>query len=163
MALILIIPDDRGKTLASFFFKDFIYLFLESWEGREKERERNINVWLPLPYSLLESWPATQTCALTGNWTSDPLVHRPAFSPLSHTSQGGSKISKACSCLGVLLVDVQLPQNYLLKRICFIVLLLLLCQRLLTMLHGSISGLFFHWSTCWFFCQYHTLSIPVWL
>ena len=87
MALILIIPDDRGKTLASFFFKDFIYLFLESWEGREKEKERNINVWLPLPYSLLESWPATQTCALTGNWTSDPLVHRPEFNPPSHTSQ----------------------------------------------------------------------------
>ena len=30
------------------FFKDFIYLFLERGEGREKERERNINVWLPL-------------------------------------------------------------------------------------------------------------------
>ena len=28
------------------------YLFLDSREGREKERERNINVWLPLmcPY-----------------------------------------------------------------------------------------------------------------
>ena len=30
------------------FFKDFIYLFLERGEGREKERERNIDVWLPL-------------------------------------------------------------------------------------------------------------------
>ena len=29
-------------------FKDFIYLFLERRKGREKERERNINVWLPL-------------------------------------------------------------------------------------------------------------------
>ena len=28
--------------------EDFIYLFLERREGREKERERNINVWLPL-------------------------------------------------------------------------------------------------------------------
>ena len=27
-----------------FFFKDFIYLFLERWEGREKEKERNIDV-----------------------------------------------------------------------------------------------------------------------
>ena len=26
------------------FFKDFIYLFLERGEGREEERERNINV-----------------------------------------------------------------------------------------------------------------------
>ena len=30
----------------------------------------------------------TQACALTGNQTSDPLVHRPALNPLSHTSQG---------------------------------------------------------------------------
>ena len=29
------------------FFKDFIYLFLEREEGREKEREGNIKVWLP--------------------------------------------------------------------------------------------------------------------
>ena len=29
-------------------FKDFIYLFLERGEGREKKKERNINVWLPL-------------------------------------------------------------------------------------------------------------------
>ena len=32
-----------------FFFKDFIYLFLEGGEGREKERERNIE-WLPLAH-----------------------------------------------------------------------------------------------------------------
>ena len=30
------------------FFLDFIYLFLHRGEGRKKERERNINVWLPL-------------------------------------------------------------------------------------------------------------------
>ena len=29
-------------------FKDCIYLFLERREGREKERERSISVWLPL-------------------------------------------------------------------------------------------------------------------
>ena len=48
-------------------FKDFISLFLERREGREKERERNINVWLPLEHSLLETWPTTQACGLTGN------------------------------------------------------------------------------------------------
>ena len=32
------------------FLKDFIYLFLERGEGREKEREENINVWLPLAH-----------------------------------------------------------------------------------------------------------------
>ena len=70
------------------FLKYFIYLFLERGRWKEKERERNINVWLPLAYPLLGTWPATQACALTGNLTSNPLVHRPALSPLSHTSQG---------------------------------------------------------------------------
>ena len=65
----------------------FIYLFLERGEGTEKER-RNINVWLPLMRPLLGTWHATQACALTRNWTSDPLVHRPEFNPLSHTSWG---------------------------------------------------------------------------
>ena len=62
-----------------------MFIFREG-EGREKERERHINVWLPLTCSLPGTWPATQACALTG--TSDPLVHRPAFNPLSRTSSG---------------------------------------------------------------------------
>ena len=37
---------------------------------------------------LLGFCPATQACALTGNQTSDILIHRPALSLLSHTSQG---------------------------------------------------------------------------
>ena len=39
----------KGESLSVFhFFKDFIYLFLDRvGEGSEKERERNINVWLP--------------------------------------------------------------------------------------------------------------------
>ena len=72
----------------SSFKKYFIYLFLERGEGREKERERNMNVWLPLACPLLGTWPATQACALTGNWTNDPLVLRPALNTVSHTSQG---------------------------------------------------------------------------
>ena len=32
------------------FFKGFIYPFLDRGEGREKERERNINVCLPLEH-----------------------------------------------------------------------------------------------------------------
>ena len=70
------------------FFKDFIYLLLDRGEEWEKERERNISVWLPLMRPLLGIWPATQACALTGNQTSAPLVHRPLLNPLSHTSQG---------------------------------------------------------------------------
>ena len=56
------------------YFKDFI-LFLDSGEEKEKERERNIKVWLPLACPLLGTWPATQARALTGNPTSSPLVH----------------------------------------------------------------------------------------
>ena len=48
------------------FLKDFIYLFLDRGEGREKERERNIIV-CSLECPLLGTWPATQACALTGN------------------------------------------------------------------------------------------------
>ena len=69
----------------------YIYLFLERGEGKEEEREkeweRNFNQ-LPLPCPLLGTWTATQACALTGNQTGDPLVHRQALNPASHTSQG---------------------------------------------------------------------------
>ena len=71
-----------------YFLKCFIYLFLERGEGREKEGERSINVWLPLAQPPLGTWPVTQACAPTGNQTDIPSVHRPAFNPLSHTSQG---------------------------------------------------------------------------
>ena len=49
------------------FLKILFYLFLDRGEGSEKERERSINVWLPLMCPLLGTWPATQACALTGN------------------------------------------------------------------------------------------------
>ena len=77
----------------SFFFLDFTYLFVERGDGREKERERNISVWLPLIRPLLETGTAMQACALTANRTHDPLVHRPALNPLSHTSQGPNSTS----------------------------------------------------------------------
>ena len=73
------------------FKKYFIYLFLERGEGKEKERERNINVWLLLTHPLLGTWLVNQACALTGNWTGDPLVRRPALNPLSYTSQGKNR------------------------------------------------------------------------
>ena len=46
------------------FKKDLFIYFLEREEGREKERERNINVWLPLMRPTLGTLPATQACAL---------------------------------------------------------------------------------------------------
>ena len=63
-------------------------LFIVRQSGKEGERERNINVWLPFTHLLLGTWPAAQARALTGSQTIDPLVHRPALNLLSHTSQG---------------------------------------------------------------------------
>ena len=69
------------------FFLKILFIYLERREGKEKERERNINVWLPLMRPQLGTWPTTQACALTGNRTSNPSVHRPTLNPLSYTSQ----------------------------------------------------------------------------
>ena len=83
----------KSEVIATFlgainFFKDFIYLFLERGERREKERERTVNVWLLLAHPQLGTKPATQACALPGKSTCNPLVHRPELNPLSYTSQG---------------------------------------------------------------------------
>ena len=75
LAAILSLFLESFKLLDNLFFifliiyllKIFIYISSERGEGREKERERNINVSLPLARPLLGTWPATQTCALTGN------------------------------------------------------------------------------------------------
>ena len=77
----------RIKDYPFYFFKDFIYLF---WErGREGERKGENHRCVVASWARHSgTWPAAQACALTGNQTSDPLVHRPAFNPLSHTSQG---------------------------------------------------------------------------
>ena len=52
--------------------------------GREGEKHQCVVASHAPPTG---TWPATQACALTGNPTGDPLVCRPALSPLSHTSQ----------------------------------------------------------------------------
>ena len=82
-------PEYNGAFL---FFKDFTYLFTERGEGRKKQRERNINVWVSLMRPLLGAWPTTQACAPTGNQTIDPLVRRPPLDPLSHTSQSTTEL-----------------------------------------------------------------------
>ena len=78
----------RWAQLLDDYFKKmyFMYLFLQRGEWRETERERNINVWLPLMRPLLGTWPATKACALIGNPTRDPEVHRRARNLLSYTS-----------------------------------------------------------------------------
>ena len=103
------INSNTAGVRYDFIFKDFIYLLLERGEGKEKERDRNINVWVPLMCPLLGTWPATQACALTRNRSSDPLVSRPALSPLSHTSQGAFLIFWGIS---ILLPTVAAPSAF---------------------------------------------------
>ena len=73
---------------------------------------RGTSVYGCLARPLLGTWPTTQVCALTGNRTGDPLVHRPALNPLCHTSQGSTpmfiavlftvaKIWKQPKCLSI--------------------------------------------------------------
>ena len=71
----------------SFFFLKILFIFRE--RGREGEREGKKHQCMVASHTPhLWTWPTTQACALTGNWTINPLVQRPALSPLSYTSQG---------------------------------------------------------------------------
>ena len=92
---------DSFPQLYSLFLKKilFINFFLERSEGKEKEREGNISVWLPLACPLLQTRPATQACALIGNRTGDPLLCRPELNPLSHISQGSTVIFSKSSLI----------------------------------------------------------------
>ena len=83
------------SEIMNFLKRFYLFIFRDAGSGgrerdRERVRERIINVWLLLTHPLLGTWPATQACALTGNRTRNPSVHRPALNPLSHTSQGGN-------------------------------------------------------------------------
>ena len=81
-------PNAETSLGGFFFLRFYLFIFRERGRGvKGKERERNIDVWLPLVRPLLGTWAATQARSLTGNRTSDPLVPRSALNPLSHTSQ----------------------------------------------------------------------------
>ena len=109
------LPDPVGDAV---FLKDFIYLILEREEGREKEkvRERNISVWLPLVRPSVGTWPATQACALAGNRTGD-LFGLWDNAQLSHAGTVSPNSSFALSCLspseryGVCCTESQAPRG----------------------------------------------------
>ena len=67
--------------------------------GREGEKKRNINVQdkhqsVTSHMPQLGTWPVTQACTLTRNWTGNLSVCRPELNPLSHTSQGSKLFLK---------------------------------------------------------------------
>ena len=64
------IQNTRGKTYVSFLFLYFLknILFIYFW--REKERERNNNVWLPLTCPL-STWDLACNPGMRPDWESN--------------------------------------------------------------------------------------------
>ena len=96
--------ESRRKPCLYLFWGDFSYLLLErgrEGETKEKERERNINVWLPLKQPLLGTQPAAQAHnpVLTGKQSSHLLLCRTAVNLLSHTSQDESHAFRLDTCM----------------------------------------------------------------
>ena len=88
------LPSPLQWFLSLLFLNDFIYLSLETGEGREKE-ERNIDV--REKHQLVVCYtPPTGNLGCNpgicpeGNWTSNLPVSRVSPNSLSHTSQGES-------------------------------------------------------------------------
>ena len=83
-----IILQNYTNFLGSFcFIFQILFIYFQTLGKGDRRRETSIRCLLqvrPQP----GTWPATQACALTRNQTCDPLVHRLAFNPPSHTSQG---------------------------------------------------------------------------
>ena len=77
----------QGRNI--YIFKDFIYLFSERGEGRERETKSEEHQCV-----VASCAPSTGDLAcnpgMCPDWESNwyPLVCRPALKPLSHTSQG---------------------------------------------------------------------------
>ena len=65
-----------------------MYLFLDRGKGKEKEMERNINVWLPLMQPYWGPGPQPRHVPQLGIELVDPLLRSPALNPLNHTLQG---------------------------------------------------------------------------
>ena len=72
---------------------------------------------LPLACLPLGTWPTTQACALTGNWTSDPLVSRSTLCPLNYTSQGNIvEFLKQVILKSILSLDFIICINYIIVQ-----------------------------------------------
>ena len=76
------------SVVTIYFLRLLIYLFLDRGEGREKEKKRNITVWLPLAYPA----PGNLACnsGVCPDWESnqEPFGWQAGAQSLRHTSQG---------------------------------------------------------------------------
>ena len=86
--------------LLTVLLKDLTYLFVFREKGREGEREREERPRAVASHVPHHQGPGPQPrhVSLTGNRTSDPLVCRLAFDPLSLTSQGHLLTILICFC-----------------------------------------------------------------
>lgn len=77
-------------ALCSYIFKRFYIDSLERERKGEGDRKRNINARMKRWSTASSTWIKleTGTYAQTGNWTSNPSVHRIMPSQLSHTGHG---------------------------------------------------------------------------
>lgn len=74
----------------------FSIYFRDSGRKREGQREmlmwENHIDWLPPELTLTRAWareePTTEACALDGNWTQNPMAHRPKLYPLNQICFG---------------------------------------------------------------------------
>ena len=82
------IEVEMGKiNFLSFFLNEFICLFLETGEGKEREGEKHQCV---VASRAPPAGDLTCNPGMCPDWelNCDPLVPRPALNPLSYTSQG---------------------------------------------------------------------------
>ena len=86
--------------LLTVLLKDLTYLFVFREKGGEGEREREERPRVVASHVPHHQGPGPQPrhVSLTGNRTSDPLVCRLAFDPLSLTSQGHLLTILICFC-----------------------------------------------------------------
>ena len=81
------VPGDfMYRPIFLFLKKDFIYLFLERWEMREKERERDIDR-LPLAQPQRGTWPRNPGMCPDLESNRRPIGLQAMPNTLSHTSQ----------------------------------------------------------------------------
>ena len=84
--MVILLPLDKKGILKTFY----LFIFREIGMEGKREGEKHQCVFASYAPSTpqLGTWSASQTFALTGNQTSNLLVHRPPFNPLSHISLG---------------------------------------------------------------------------
>ena len=71
-----------------YFLKNILFVLEKGKEGKREGEKHQCAVAAHAPLVGDLTWLATQAGPLTGNQTGNPLVHRPAFNPLSHHQPG---------------------------------------------------------------------------